>query len=367
MTKKTSSASSKSAKQTISYSTFDVSKLVVLDLQDNKMNTAQKLAMMRYKQDQYNESLLQLQTHNIKLNTYGIPKAGPYYANDKARAFIKVPEDVNDPKSVAFFTAMRSLDTHFLSKEIKTKLFGSEKVAALYKYQPIVRKAAEVDEENEVQVQNRNKYGPSPDYIKVKLDLDWETSVIKTKFFVKDEAGKRVPADDVKSVEDAARYARWKSSICIVMLANKLYASKNKVNGDSKIYGITWKAMQIVCEPPANGSTNDEDEDAFLDNDDVGSKQMSSIKITPENDDNLYQSSVSVKVNSNKGLDLDEEDDEDEDLEASPTPTPNLKTAVKATVQEPESEEEEDDEEEEEPTPPPVVVKAPARKGKSTK
>ncbi len=305
-------------KQTISYSNFDVNKLVVQPLEDNKLNTAQKLAMVRYKHDQYSEGLCQIQSHNCKLFTYGIPRAGPYYATDKARAFVKVPEDVNDPKSVTFFNKLESIDTLMQSTEFKKKLFGSDKVANLYKYQPIVRVAEEREDDDEEVVEQTPKknYGPRPRYMKVKVDLDWESSAVKTKCFVKDETGARIPVTDVSTLDELNKYVRYQSTICMVMILNKVYASKAKVNGESKKYGATFKLSQVVCEPPSN-SYSGQDEDAFIDDED-NSTQLSGLKINTDEDDDVQTLTLnesSVKVNLASALDNEEEDEEDEDEE----------------------------------------------------
>ena len=305
-------------KQTISYSNFDVNKLLVQPLEDNKLNTAQKLAMVRYKHDQYSEGLCQIQSHNCKLFTYGIPRAGPYYATDKARAFVKVPEDVNDPKSVTFFNKLELIDTLMQTTEFKKKLFGSDKVANLYKYQPIVRVAEEREDEDAddaVDKAPKKNYGPRPRYMKVKVDLDWETSNVKTKCFVKDDSGARVPVTDITTLDELNKYVRYQSTICMVMILNKVYASKAKVNGESKKYGATFKLSQVVCELPTS-SYSGQDEDAFIDDED-NSTQLSGLKINAVEEEDEDEPTVtlnesSVKVNLASALD-DEDEDEDED------------------------------------------------------
>ena len=101
-------------------------------VEDNKMNAGQRISIPKYKLDSYGDSLVQLQTPPIHIFTYGIPKPGAYYTDDTKRSFVKVPEDVNDPNSVAFFNKMESIDHFLTSIEGKKKVFGSEKVANNY-------------------------------------------------------------------------------------------------------------------------------------------------------------------------------------------------------------------------------------------
>lgn len=321
---KQSNVNVKKAKQTVSYSNFDASKLIVQTLEDNKLNTAQKLSMVRYKYDQYSDNLCQIQSHNCKLFTYGIPRAGPYYTSDKQRAFIKIPEDVNDPKSVLFFKKLEEIDEFMQSPEVKKKLFGSEKVANAYKYQPIVRVPEErddVDDLDDNETKKKNNI-PGPRYMKVKIDLDWETGNIKSKCYVKDENNKRVQIDGITTLDEFNKYVRYMSHICMVMIMNKIYATKAKVNGESRKYGPTFKLSGVVCEPPANGYA-DQGEDAFIDDEDEeGTTQLSGVKITADEDDDtpISLNESSVNVNLANALDGDEVNDDDDSQEVVEEP-----------------------------------------------
>jgi hypothetical protein len=305
-------------KQTVHFKNFDASKLIINQLEDNKYNTAQKLSMVRYKFDNYSESLCQLQTHDIKLFTYGIPRPGPYYKDDASRSYVKIPEDTSNPASVTFFNKMEQIDMFLQTPESKKKLFGSEKVAANYKYQPIVRCAQEKDDEDEEDLDDsktKKQYTPGPRFIKVKIDLDWETKNIKSKVFVKDEEGKRVPVTGVTDLDEFNKYVRYQSNVCIVMILNKLYSSKNKV-GETKKYGATFKISQIVCESPSTNYTVD-DVDAFIDYEEENTTQLSSVKITTDDTEspNLNDNSVKISLNSHLDDDEEEEDEDEEDEE----------------------------------------------------
>lgn len=296
----------KPQKITVSYANFDVTNLNVLPLTEHKMNNSQKLSMVRYKVNGV-ESLCQIQSPNTRLFTYGIPRIGQFFPNDKSRAHVKVPEDVNDPKSVAFFNKLESVDEYFKSADFKKKLFGSEKVAATYIYQPVVRSNEEDEDGNKT---------PGPRYIKVKIDLEWETNKVLTKCMIKQD-GKRVPVNDVNTIDDLSKYVRFQSNICMVMIMNKIYASKNKVGGESKKYGATFKLSQIVCDALTAGKDS-YDVDAFIDDED-DMPQLSGVKITTTNTATIGQSSVSINLAASaldsKGDDEEDEENDDEEDE----------------------------------------------------
>jgi hypothetical protein len=288
---------------TISFKNIDENKLVILALEDNKLNTSQRLAMVRYE-----NSLFQVQTHMVNLFTYGVPKEGPYYPNDKSRSFLKVPEDVNDANSVLFFEKLSNIDKYLQSPEVKNKLFG--KASALYSYQPIVRTPEQMEDESV------SKKGVLPRYIKLKIDLDWETSKIKTKCFQKDDSGKRVLLPNITTVDEFAKVICWKSSFVAVIIMNKLYATKNKV-GDTKKYGVTFKMSNICAEQSLYKPREMNDGDAFLDTDET-TNALSNIKITTIDEDIL-----TVKVDTSNDLDNDvNEEETDESASASPEPVP---------------------------------------------
>lgn len=286
---------------TISFKNADANKLQLGPLEDTKFNQSQKLSMVRYD----NGNMCQIQTHLINLFTYGVPKTGPYYASDKARAFVKIPEDVNNPDSVLFFNKLEAFDVKLQSAEIKNKLFG--KAVNQYSYQPIVR-SPEVAEDDDAP-EKKNK-GPQPRYVKLKIDLDWESGKIKTKCFQKDAAGKRIPVSDINSVDEFSNLVRWKSSFVAVILMNKLYASKNKV-GDTKKYGVTFKIVSLCAEQSLYVPNQSTDGDVFLE-DDTTSNLLSNVKITTIEDDSVK---VEVKPTNQfkQALDDDVEEDEDED------------------------------------------------------
>ena len=320
--KQTKPTTGSKAKATIRYSDFTLEKLIINQVEDNKLNAGQRISIPKYKQDSYGDSLVQIQSPPIYLLTYGIPKPGAYYKDDAARAFVKVPEDVNEPNSVAFFKKMESIDKFLTSIEGKKKVFGSEKVANNYVYQPIVRTPEDRhDEDEEDDNEDRKKTvkkqdkdsGPRPRYMKFKIDLDWETKAIKTKVLVKNDEGKREPVDGIVSLDDINKYIRYKSTNTLVIMWNKIYASKNKL-GDSKKYGAGFKITQSLCEKPSDAKYAN-DEDAFIDDDD-DMQMLSNVKITVDQEPSINTNSVKVELGKNSvssALDNQENENDDED------------------------------------------------------
>ena len=298
------------AKQTISYNAFEPTKVQIGEYADTKYNPSQKTALIRYKVDSYSEIMCQIQSPDIRLFTYGIPRENKkYYATDKSRCFVKIPEDVNDPKSVAFFSKLEQVDKMFDTDEYRTKQFG--KNAKSYKYVPIVRVRNQDEDDDDEESKPKNTE-PSPRYIKVKVQNDYETGNILSKCFVKN-GSERTPVDDIVTIDDLAKYVRYRSTIKMVFIFNKSYMSKNKVaNSDFKNYGITLQLKQIVCEAPQSASSMNKDIDAFIDDeDDDTSHQLASVRIT-QNSKSLDDSTVKIQIDKNTHR-LDDDDDDEED------------------------------------------------------
>lgn len=278
----TKSTMSNHQNTTISYKDLSVDKLDISKLEDTTYNTAQKTAFVNYKHDAYKKAALQFQSPYIKLFTYGIPtiteKNKKWYPSDKNRAFVKIPEDVNNPKCVEFFKKLDEVDTYFQSNDFKKLIFGNEKIASTYTYQPIVRSpdSTEHDDANdesvdvpEIATENKSEKQDGPRYIKVKIDLQWETNNILTKCYVLDDSKQRTIVNDIATIDDLKKYIKFNSSICMVLIANKMYAAKAKVNGAKK-YGITFKIAQCVCDNSQLTQQIDDTYDKFLNTDTTG-------------------------------------------------------------------------------------------------
>ena len=117
-------------------SSVDVTLFRVGPVQDSPTVSSQKIAFINYGDE---SSKLHIQTPTFLTETYGIPRAGPYYQTDRQRAFYKLPfchgraqrPDQNDYLEVEkLYNKMVELDQYFGSEEMKLKLFG-DKLASI--------------------------------------------------------------------------------------------------------------------------------------------------------------------------------------------------------------------------------------------
>ena len=316
---------------TIKYTKFKPSTVSFTELDDNARVKSQKIAYPRVKTST-GESNFLIQSPWILIDTYGIPNEGPYYQTDKSRSFIKVPLNVNDPDVKVFRDKLVALDQHIESQ--KVTIFGSAKTAKKYEMQPIVRtpqvmQDSDDDSDDEDEGSNSKNVDQEnrPEYIKVKLDLDYESGNVKTALFRRNEKGtlnyekdgKRTKMD-IKTLDDLQSHVRYLTKVRLIIMANKLWASKTQTNkGDSKRFGMGLKAMQIEFEPRVNTSVNMQETDNFLESSDDEDEDEAS---------DLKEVKKAVKADH-----FDDDDSDDEDLDE-----------VKQTLKEDDSDDESEDE-----------------------
>jgi len=294
---------------------FDPKRLSVTEFQTNERSKGQQNAYLRYHHPTLGEdSTLLLQTDWITLESGGVPKPNPdYYANDKARAFMRLPVE----EGSVLFTKMQHLDKMFTSDSFKTEKFGSK--GKKYSMFPIV-KIPEQDEDDE--------RTPLPPSMKIKFDLhydeeDQDACKIKTQVYLSTEKdGKRTrEKKEVSSLQEMEELVRLGSKLRLIIRPVKMWASPKKE------YGVIWKLIKLEVEPSSRGSALMQafyDNDGFLDSDE--------------------EEEVEVPQQTKDDSDVEEEEDEDD-----------------------EEEEEEDEDEEEEEESPDIPVKSKKTKGKSGK
>ena len=84
---------------TTSYDQFEASRLTFTKLEENDRSKGQLIAYPRFNHPTLGEDkILFLQSPWITMTTYGVPTLGDYYSEDKDRAFVKVPIDLEDPE-----------------------------------------------------------------------------------------------------------------------------------------------------------------------------------------------------------------------------------------------------------------------------
>jgi len=308
--------------KTTKFQDFEPEELDLTPFQENERSKGQNIAYPRYQNE---GAPLMLQGPWIKMNTYGVPRAGEYYKTDNDRAFIKIPLDITNEETNEFYEKLKQIDNKFNSKEFKTKMFGAK--ASKYKYVPIVREPVEDEEMDD---ENKKKY-PRPPYMKVKLDTTYPEAKVKTQVFtsiMKDGKRER-EKQTVTTVDEFASVARFLSTIRPIIRPVKGWCEKKVRQGNDYMqYGITFKLIKIEVEP-AEGTTNNLSQymnnDAFIDSDDdetpVQPKKQTSVVSTP--------------VSFSKQKEEEEEKSEsesDEEEEPEPEPEPPKKSKQKPVV-----------------------------------
>ena len=295
----------------VKYNNLDISKIKVSKLEDNERVQSQKLSYVRYGEGDKTDQFM-LQTPEIILNTYGIPKHhDKWYPSDDKRSFIKVPLYDNKDESKILKQKLMEIDALYGSDDFRKKTFG-DKFADKYEYIPLVREPQETEDDDESS-NNKKKDKikldePKPWYIKVKLDTEWQTNKLLTKVFVKSSEGRQeVSEDELTCIDDLLQLVNWKSTIRMILMFNKFYAMKNAPGGAKKKYGFTIKVKQLEVQPYVISKKVNNVNDYFLDDDDDLELLMKSNKNTiklDENkqkvitDDNLNKSAKSKTIES---------------------------------------------------------------------
>ena len=255
---------------TIKFNKFTPSMVNFTDLEENKRSKGQKIAYVRYGDKQPF-----LQTPEIQLETYGIPRAGEYYKEDSQRSFIKVPLNEEFSTDVKTFKQkLEELDTIMDSDSMREKIFGSKKSAKGWVYQPLVRESMQqtIEDSDSDSDGEDTKASTSaqfrPPYFKAKLKTNYESGAVETVVYKK-ENGDRLK-QKVKTLTELESLVTYRSTIRLVVMPNKLWAMKNM---QGKKYGLALKITHLEVEPITRSSMKEYVEgDAFLDSDDEGNE-----------------------------------------------------------------------------------------------
>ncbi len=306
--------------KTTKFQDFEPEELDLTPFQENERSKGQNIAYPRYQNE---GAPLMLQGPWIKMNTYGVPRAGEYYKTDNDRAFIKIPLDITNEETNEFYQKLKQIDDKFNSKEFKTKMFGVK--SSKYKYVPIVREPVEDEDMDD---ENKKKY-PRPPYMKVKLDTTYPEAKVKTQVFtsiMKDGKRER-EKQTVTTVDEFASVARFLSTIRPIIRPVKGWCEKKVRQGNDYMqYGITFKLIKIEVEP-AEGTTNNLSQymnnDAFIDSDD------DETQVQPKKQTSIVSTPVSF---SKQEEDEEEKSESDEEEEPEPEPEPPKKSKQKPVV-----------------------------------
>lgn len=337
---------SKAKHNIIPYNKLDLSNVTITDkegnvnqLEDNDRIPSQKIAYFRYKDPKKGEAQWDIQSCEILLDNFGIPDSeGPYYQTAKARAFVKIPLGINDQvtteseeerevrkkKLLSFKKSLEALDEYLGSEDLKTKIFG--KNAKKMQYQPIVRQSKVVQDEDSDEEDDDKEVVVRPDYMKAKIQLEYNTDNVQVEIFQKNNEGSEaynrdgshseISASDLDELRKHVAYMRKQR---FVLHVSKFWAAKQVQNGqDKKMYGATLKLRRVEVQERVMQSKveDDDDKDAepFIDSDD-------------EEDTKLVKEFTSDKVEEEE--ESDEEEDSDEDTPPPPKKTGRKKSAAK--------------------------------------
>ena len=285
-------------------------------LEDNDRVTSQKIGYIQYKGVQ-----LIVQSPEIKLEVYGIPREDEYHLDIKSRAFIKVGlcyerhkyEDIEYKFILMLYNKFIEIDNKFKSEQFKKELFGN--AANNYEYIPLVR-IPEIDTEIEQKLDKKGDPVYRPPFIKFKLDLEYNsTNKLKVKLFERFE-GERTKIE-ITSFDDLLHHVKFLSKLRFIISFAKIYAMKTKNGSEKKKYGIVLKITHIEVQRPIASSKNIYEEDVFdSDTEDVINNNnvnvdcnISKLDINEDNEDEL------IKEDNKEDNEEDDEEDDEEDEE----------------------------------------------------
>ena len=243
-------------------SALDAKNLVIGPLADNDFVKSQRWATLFYEEP--NKKLL-LQTPHFLAETYGIPRAGPYFPDAKSRAFFKLPfchermlfsDEVDYDAIAEWHEKFLELDRYLSGQEFRVKLFG-EKNADKYEYQTLVRAGCDPDDE-EVAIKHYR-----PPFAKVKLDLKHDTEVPKFKLF--DVADGKRREVQLTQFDDALKYMRHMTKHRFIIEFSRIYAMKTSAGSEKRKYGVVLKAYAVECANKKNAAAEVLDVDVFDD------------------------------------------------------------------------------------------------------
>jgi len=242
---------------------------------------------------------------------YGVPTLGEFYKEDKDRAFAKVPLDMNDPEIVKMTEEFKKIDELLGAEDFKKENFG--KYAKKYTYQSIVRSPLS-DEDEEVS---------RPPYMKLKLDLTWPDSNVKTEVFSSEllDSGKRQRKKiEIETVTDFANNMPYMCKFRPVFRPVKMWAHQSKMKDPG--YGIVFKLIKVEVEPSNNANSvyqNYLQGDVFVDDDDDSAPTQAASSVSAPSASASKKASAKAKVEeSEEDSDDSESSDSDSDSEDEP-------------------------------------------------
>ena len=361
----------KAKDMTVKYTDVEVGRISSTELQENERSKGQKIAYPRYDHPTLgHDQALMMQFPWIRLETYGVPRAGEYYKNDSDRAFVKVPLNDSVSEVSELVEKLKEIDAYFASEDFASKLLG--KKWNKYTYQPIFREATVSQDDDDDDDDSKKKSAkksnlPKFPYLKLKIDTEYGSGSIKTKVFrseMVDGKRQRTEVTDMASVDDFARVVSFQSNFRPIVRLVKFWAQP--LTKKDPTWGATFKIIKAEVEPSTKGNSMYKDymnSDAFLDSDDESAQPVTKkttettkkvAQVESDNDSDSEEETKPVAKTPAKKVAQVESDDDDSDSEEDTKPVAKTPTKKVAQV-----ESDDDDSEDDKPAPP---AKKPATK-----
>ena len=305
---------------TVKYTDVEVSRISSTELQENERSKGQKIAYPKYNHPKFGiDQPLVFQFPWVRLETYGIPRAGEYFKNDSDRTFVKMPLNNSIPEIEELVRICKEIDGHFSSEEFASKLLG--KKWNKYTYQPIIRESISYDndddDENSKKKSTKQSTLPKYPYLKLKIDTDYNSGEIKTKLFrseMVDNKRNRIEIQDIKTIDEFAHFVCFQSNFRPIVRLVKFWAQP--LTKKDPAWGATFKIIKGEVEAPIKGNSMYKDymnSDAFLDSDEettnappIPVKQVKQV----ESDESDEKPKLVKKVAQVKSDDDDESEEE---------------------------------------------------------
>ena len=350
---------------TVKYTDVEAIRISSTELQENERSKGQKLAYPKYNHPKFGiDQPLIFQFPWVRLETYGVPRAGEYFKNDSDRTFVKLPLNNSILEIEELTKKCKEIDKYFSSEEFASKLLG--KKWNKYTYQPIIRESISYDNDDDDDNENSKKKLskqstlPKYPYLKLKIDTDYTSGEIKTKLYrseMIDNKRSRIEIQDIKTIDDFARVVCYQSNFRPIIRLVKFWAQP--LTKKDPAWGATFKIIKGEVEPPTKGNSLYKDymnSDAFLDSDEE-TNNLPNISVSTKKVKQVESDESDEKPNSpNKVAQVESDDDSEEE-----------KPKIVKKVTQVESDDDTEESEEEKP-PPPIkkpVSKTNGRGGKS--
>jgi hypothetical protein len=207
---------------------------------------------------------------------------------------------------------MINLDKLISSK--KEDFFG-KKNASKYEYQPIVRCSQKViddeDDDSEEPVEKSEIF--KPDFMKIKIPLDYNTDKVETDVYRKNKEGTDEFEEDgkytkceIESLDDLKQHVKYMRKQKFVLHLSKMWAAKQVTPGtQTKKFGATFKLIRVEVQQKAEprNLVEDTNDTPFIESDDDEEEVKEVQKLT---------------LKDAEEEDSDESEEESEDLPPPP-------------------------------------------------